>query len=115
MDCDCICHKKHFKGFHCQDCFRKHNTCGLCNSNEDITKHHLIPQAIGNGSGGLVKLCRKCHDIVHQTFSHSQLAEKYNTLDELASSHVLMAHLRNSGIRSASENLIDLPASGNVS
>ena len=83
--------------------------CELCGREHvALTKHHLVPRRIlkkksgkwirkhcpfllitghegkYNAIGRCANICRPCHDFIHATFSHSQLAKDYNTIQKIA-------------------------------
>ncbi len=70
-----------------------HATCALCGRRERTTRHHLIPRTLhkrlkkrGVDPESLqhtVELCPPCHKHVHQTLSEKELAEDYNSLEDL--------------------------------
>lgn len=35
--------------------------CEKCNTNQNITRHHILPQIFWRGSGGISYLCEYCH------------------------------------------------------
>lgn len=83
---------------HCELCGRKHVV---------LTRHHLVPRRVlkkksGNWIrkhcpfllitghegkyetvGRTINICRPCHDFIHATFSHTELAKNYNTKDKI--------------------------------
>lgn len=48
------------------------NICQVCDSKENLTVHHLYPQAVyqqyANKIFNLICLCRSCHDSYHQAY-----------------------------------------------
>lgn len=49
---------------------RPKDECPVCHATEGLTRHHLVPVAVGGGRSKVlkqryVKLCRKCHDRAH--------------------------------------------------
>ena len=65
--------------------------CAACGSSEDLTLHHLVPQAkchdkykqVKDDPTNHVMLCRSCHSQVHALYDETQLRDIYNTLDSL--------------------------------
>lgn len=43
----------------------KDNTCWMCDSNKEITLHHVIPSHFKPKKNILVPICRACHDKIH--------------------------------------------------
>ena len=65
--------------------------CQTCGLEEDLTKHHLVPQLkaknkykeIKEDPSNIIWICRSCHDQIHALKSESELRDCYNTLDKL--------------------------------
>ena len=70
--------------------------CELCKrADTELTRHHLIPRARHKKgevrrhfdkaelTGRLALLCRACHKYVHTVLSERQLANQYNTVEQL--------------------------------
>ncbi len=58
--------------------------CSLCERempNGSYTSHHLVPKAYKGQE--TVDLHKICHDKIHHTFSESELARFYHTIDRL--------------------------------
>ena len=72
--------------------------CELCKrAGTELTRHHLIPRARHRKgeirrhfdkaelTGRLAMVCRACHKFVHTVLSERQLANEYNTVNQLLS------------------------------
>lgn len=46
--------------------------CAICFHIRPVTKHHLEPKKVTRSSRTIF-ICRACHDLVHQLFTHDQL------------------------------------------
>jgi hypothetical protein len=67
--------------------------CKMCQRNMPLTFHHLIPRATHSKMLHTfdrwtmrqrgIDICRPCHNMVHQTWEETELAENYNTLEAL--------------------------------
>ena len=68
--------------------------CALCEREETLTRHHLIPRTRHHNKRNqrefsraavraIVGLCRSCHSQVHQLLSEKQLEREFNTLEAL--------------------------------
>lgn len=68
--------------------------CTLCGREvEHTTKHHLVPKEKGGKYGPTADLCQPCHRTIHNTFSNKELAQKYNTIENLQSAEALQKYL----------------------
>ena len=38
------------------------NECWICGSNENITRHHVLPQHLKPNKNVIVPICKTCHD-----------------------------------------------------
>ena len=57
--------------------------CEVCNATRPLTRHHLVPKALGGTNGvNIAMLCTACHVEAHTRFNHYQLA-KLGTVDSL--------------------------------
>ena len=71
------------------------NKCELCEREETTTSHHLIPKQVHSKNwckkkhtkdemkNSRADLCRDCHPMVHQYFSHAELGREYYTVELL--------------------------------
>lgn len=69
--------------------------CELCEREVSTTSHHLIPRQVHSKNWckrmftreetktRRADLCRDCHPMVHQYFSHAELGRTYNTVEML--------------------------------
>jgi len=77
---------------------RKHNlegVCDLCEREVTTTSHHLIPRQVHSKNWckrmftkeemkrSRAELCGDCHPVIHQYFTHAELARLYNTVEKL--------------------------------
>src|SRR3954463_13032925 len=71
-------------------------TCGLCGRavpQRLITLHHLKPKQKGGKAEHRTPLCRPCHKQLHATYSNTDLARAYPSLDALRSAPELQPFL----------------------
>ncbi|HTK78025.1 MAG TPA: HNH endonuclease signature motif containing protein [Gemmataceae bacterium] len=71
--------------------------CGLCGRsvpNRLITLHHLKPKQKGGKAEDRTPLCRPCHKQLHATYSNTDLARVYPTLDALRKAPELQPFLK---------------------
>ena len=72
--------------------------CELCNIEEKLTKHHLIPVSrtrnkykdIKDDPSNWLWICRSCHDQLHALFTETQLRDNYNTKEKILESYEMM-------------------------
>ncbi|HEY3663038.1 MAG TPA: hypothetical protein VGL24_07790, partial [Chthoniobacterales bacterium] len=68
--------------------------CALCEREERLTRHHLIPRTRHHNRRNkrdfprdevrtVVGLCRSCHSQVHQLLTEKQLEREFNTVTKL--------------------------------
>jgi 5-methylcytosine-specific restriction protein A len=61
-------------------------TCRLCERQVPlhlITQHHLKPRQKGGKPEHRTPLCKPCHKQLHATFSNTELARLYDSIDAL--------------------------------
>lgn len=58
-----------------------------------ITLHHLLPRQKGGAAKDRTPLCKPCHKQLHATFSNTQLAREYATLEALRQAEALQPFL----------------------
>src|SRR3954451_20149629 len=71
--------------------------CGLCGRDVPaslITLHHLTPKEKGGKAEHRTPLCRPCHKQLHATYSNTELARLYPSLDALKAAPELQAFLK---------------------
>jgi len=79
--------------------------CELCGLDRDLTVHHLIPKCqwrrlkrkrkvSGKDEMPVAVLCRTCHNMVHRTFSHAELARSYSSVEELKDAEPLQRYVK---------------------
>ncbi len=71
--------------------------CELCKRAAALTKHHLIPRTLHNKPRyrkrysretrltAIAWLCHPCHKHIHRLYSERELADRFPTVDALAS------------------------------
>src|SRR3954449_4122971 len=72
-------------------------TCSLCERVVPaslITLHHLTPKEKGGKAEHRTPLCRPCHKQLHATYSNTDLARLYPSLDALRSAAELQPFLK---------------------
>lgn len=70
-------------------------TCEMCKREVPTTSHHLIPKQVHSKKWcrrmftkeerkqRRAELCGDCHPVIHQFFTHAELAKLYNTVEKL--------------------------------
>ena len=61
-------------------------TCQICGVNDNLTKHHLIPQVKdrrSRKSAETISICSLCHTTIHAKFNESYLRDNLNTLEKI--------------------------------
>lgn len=48
---------------------KKKGKCAKCGTREQITRHHILPKVHFHGSGGMLYLCRGCHDEIEKSYA----------------------------------------------
>jgi hypothetical protein len=70
--------------------------CAICERDEVLTRHHLIPQARHHNKKNkrdfdrktvkrTVGICRPCHSQIHAIFTEKQLEREWNSIEKLKS------------------------------
>ncbi len=74
----------------------KRGCCILCGLHDHTNKHHLIPKKLRKQGqrGRTITTCYRCHVFVHATFTHKQLAERFNTIRALRRHFVIRTWLK---------------------
>ena len=73
----------------------KQGHCALCQREDSLTFHHLIPKTLHSNKWFKknftrqdmcrgIDLCRDCHGAVHRFITEKQLGREFNTLEALA-------------------------------
>ena len=68
--------------------------CALCDRDEVLTRHHLIPRTRHHNKRNkrefdratvraVIGLCRSCHSQVHQLLTEKELERDYHTIEKL--------------------------------
>jgi hypothetical protein len=60
----------------------KVGTCVLCSNWGCLSKHHLIPKALG-GKNCTIFICGPCHGLIHKLATIEELKNTYNNIDKL--------------------------------
>ena len=47
---------------------KRKGICAKCSSHGDMTKHHILPKVFYLGKGGVVYLCRTCHNNIEVVY-----------------------------------------------
>ncbi len=69
-------------------------TCAICDRDETLTRHHLIPRTRHHNKRNkrefdravvkqVVGICRPCHSQIHALLSEKELERQYNTVEKL--------------------------------
>ena len=72
-------------------------TCRLCERDVPrglITLHHLKPRQKGGRAEHRVPLCTPCHKQLHATFSNTDLARTFDSIESLRGAETLQPFLR---------------------
>src|SRR5689334_9888864 len=73
------------------------HVCGLCGREVPgrmITLHHLTPKQKGGKAEHRTPLCSPCHKQLHATFSNTDLARTYDSIESLRAAMPLQPFLR---------------------
>ena len=76
---------------------RDADVCRLCEREVPrgmITLHHLTPRQKGGKAGDRAPLCKPCHKQLHATFSNTDLAQLYDSVESLRAAAPLQPFLR---------------------
>jgi len=68
--------------------------CAFCNR-EDVPgmhKHHVVPRC--KGGKDMVDTCGSCGSFIHQTWSHNELRDVYNTVEAITSDERFVKYLK---------------------
>ena len=57
------------------------NRCVFCGLTTFTRGHHIVPRA--KGGEETVQTCITCEDFIHQTWSHNELRDIYNTVESI--------------------------------
>lgn len=69
--------------------------CELCGREvSGVSRHHLLPLQKGGKYSATVLLCQPCHSTLHHTFTNTELAQKYNTIEKLKQAEELQHYLK---------------------
>ena len=71
-----------------------HGICAICEREERLTRHHLIPRTRHHNKRNkrefprplvhaVVGICRSCHSQIHQLLTEKELERDYNTVARL--------------------------------
>ena len=78
--------------------------CQICQREEFLTFHHLIPRKNHKNKWFIkrfskkemrergINLCKSCHKFIHKKFSEKELGRDYNTLDALIENPIIKKH-----------------------
>lgn len=66
--------------------------CPLCQEQEAISKHHLLPVREFKWGGMTVLLCKDCHTWLHKVFTNDELGWCYCTIDLIKDSPKYKEH-----------------------
>jgi Fe-S oxidoreductase len=70
--------------------------CAICEREETLTRHHLIPRTRHHNKRNkkdfdrvtvkaIIGMCRPCHSQIHQLFSEKQIERDFNAIEKLRS------------------------------
>lgn len=69
-------------------------SCELCEREvERTSQHHLLPKQKGGKHTKTVALCQPCHKTIHQTFTNTELARQYTTIEALREATQMLVYL----------------------
>ena len=80
-------------------------SCAICGRFVSRTRHHLIPRELHRSLskdsrytkeilGRTISICRMCHSTIHRFFTHSELANSFNTLELLLSNEKMLKYAK---------------------
>ncbi len=79
-----------------RECSGVHGICAICEREERLTRHHLIPRTRHHNKRNkrefdravvrqVIGLCRPCHSQIHQVLTEKQLERDFNSISKLRS------------------------------
>ena len=66
--------------------------CELCQTDESVEKHHIIPRSKGGVHKGTIECCSDCGSQIHMLFNVAELA--LMTLEDLLAHEKFIKYLR---------------------
>lgn len=66
--------------------------CVFCGLTTTVRGHHIVPKSKGGTT--TVPTCQTCEDFIHNTWSHNELRDIYNTVDLIKTSEKFMKFLK---------------------
>jgi hypothetical protein len=68
--------------------------CELCEREvERTSRHHLLPKQKGGKHTRTVDLCQPCHSTIHRTFTNTELARQFTTIEALREAEQMAVYL----------------------
>jgi len=55
--------------------------CAFCHRHVATRQHHVIPRC--KGGRETAPTCRSCEDFIHNTWTHNQLRDDFNTVEKI--------------------------------
>jgi len=55
--------------------------CAFCKRRVPTRGHHVVPRC--KGGTEIVPTCPSCEDFIHQTWSHNELRDEFNTVEKI--------------------------------
>ncbi len=69
--------------------------CELCEREVARTsRHHLLPKQKGGKHTITADLCQPCHGTIHRTFTNTELARHFTTLEALRNAEKMFVYLQ---------------------
>jgi hypothetical protein len=66
--------------------------CAFCLRNVPTRGHHVVPRC--KGGREIVPTCRSCEDFIHNTWTHNQLRDDFNTVEKIRADERFQKFLR---------------------
>ena len=68
------------------------NVCVFCGLNVLTREHHIIPKS--KGGTATVSSCQTCEDFIHNTWSHNELRDTFNSVETILSNENFQKFLK---------------------
>src|SRR5271165_5195778 len=63
--------------YHTEPSAQMTENCAFCKRNVPTRGHHVVPRC--KGGREIVPTCHSCENFIHQTWSHNELRDEFNT------------------------------------
>ena len=66
--------------------------CVFCQRNVPTRGHHVVPRC--KGGREIAPTCHSCEDFIHETWTHNQLRDDFNTVEKIRADERFQKFLR---------------------